>query len=78
MGVHRPICDELRFHLLFSKRKHGILLLESYRYTRMGEKMDVKQGTLALMVLKTLDVLGPLHGWGIAGGSSRSVGICSR
>ena len=32
----------------------------------MGDKKDVKQGTLALMVLKTLDVLGPLHGWGIA------------
>src|SRR3954454_7028224 len=32
----------------------------------MKEKTDVKQGTLALMVLKTLDVLGPLHGWGIA------------
>lgn len=29
-------------------------------------KKDVQQGTLALMVLKTLDVLGPLHGWGIA------------
>ena len=28
--------------------------------------MDVLQGTLALMVLKTLDVLGPLHGYGIA------------
>jgi PadR family transcriptional regulator PadR len=24
------------------------------------------QGTLALMVLKTIDVLGPQHGWGIA------------
>jgi transcriptional regulator len=32
----------------------------------MGEKKDVQQGTLALMVLKTLDVLGPLHGYGIA------------
>jgi PadR family transcriptional regulator, regulatory protein PadR len=32
----------------------------------MNEKTDVKQGTLALMVLKTLDVLGPLHGYGIA------------
>jgi len=32
----------------------------------MKEKADVRQGTLALMVLKTLDVLGPLHGWGIA------------
>ena len=27
---------------------------------------DVRQGTLAMMVLKTLDVLGPLHGYGIA------------
>jgi PadR family transcriptional regulator PadR len=27
---------------------------------------DVRQGTLALMVLKTLDILGPLHGYGIA------------
>ncbi len=32
----------------------------------MGEKIDVPQGSLALMVLKTLDVLGPLHGYGIA------------
>jgi transcriptional regulator len=32
----------------------------------MNEKTDVKQGTLALMVLKTLDVLGPLYGYGIA------------
>ena len=32
----------------------------------MKEKSDVLQGTLALMVLKTLDVLGPQHGWGIA------------
>jgi PadR family transcriptional regulator, regulatory protein PadR len=32
----------------------------------MKQKRDVQQGTLALMVLKTLDVLGPLHGYGIA------------
>ncbi len=32
----------------------------------MGDKADVWQGTLALMVLKTLQVLGPLHGYGIA------------
>ncbi len=32
----------------------------------MPEKSDVPQGTLALMVLKTLDLLGPLHGYGIA------------
>ena len=32
----------------------------------MGDKTDVWQGTLALMVLKTLEMLGPLHGYGIA------------
>ncbi len=32
----------------------------------MGGKADVWQGTLALMVLTTLDTIGPLHGYGIA------------
>lgn len=32
----------------------------------MGDKTDVWQGTLALMVLKTLETMGPLHGYGIA------------
>ena len=32
----------------------------------MAEKLDVQPGTLALMILKTRDVLGPLHGYGIA------------
>jgi len=32
----------------------------------MADKLDVKRGTLALMILRTLDVLGPLHGYGIA------------
>ena len=32
----------------------------------MSDKTDVWQGTLALMVLKTLDAMGPLHGYGIA------------
>ncbi len=30
------------------------------------EKPDVLHGSLALMVLRTLDTLGPRHGWGIA------------
>jgi PadR family transcriptional regulator, regulatory protein PadR len=30
------------------------------------EKSDVWQGTLALMVLKTLETMGPLHGYGVA------------
>ena len=32
----------------------------------MGNKTDIWQGTLALMILKTIEALGPLHGYGIA------------
>jgi PadR family transcriptional regulator PadR len=32
----------------------------------MADKADVWQGTLSLMVLKTLEALGPMHGYGIA------------
>ncbi len=32
----------------------------------MGERSEVWQGTLALMVLKTLESMGPQHGYGIA------------
>jgi PadR family transcriptional regulator PadR len=32
----------------------------------MGDKTDVWQGTLALMVLKTLATMGPQHGYGLA------------
>ena len=32
----------------------------------MAEKLDVQQGTLALMILRTLDVMGALHGYGVA------------
>jgi hypothetical protein len=32
----------------------------------MAEKLEVQQGTLALMILKTLEGLGSLHGYGIA------------
>jgi PadR family transcriptional regulator, regulatory protein PadR len=31
-----------------------------------GDRSDVMQGTLDLMVLKTLEAMGPLHGYGIA------------
>jgi PadR family transcriptional regulator, regulatory protein PadR len=34
--------------------------------SRRAEKSDVLQGTLILLVLRTLDALGPLHGYGIA------------
>ena len=51
----------------------GYLHLDVYRrwcYTpvdgQMKEKSEVLQGTLDLLVLKTLDVMGPMHGYGIA------------
>ncbi|MFZ0820138.1 MAG: PadR family transcriptional regulator [Candidatus Acidiferrales bacterium] len=31
-----------------------------------GDRSEILQGTLDLMVLKTLDAMGPLHGYGIA------------
>ena len=42
------------------------MLPVGYQMSDKREKADVLQGTLALMVLKTLEVLGPLHGYGIA------------
>jgi len=32
----------------------------------LGDKTDIWQGTLALMVLKTLEAMGPQHGYGLA------------
>lgn len=32
----------------------------------MTDQMDVQPGTLSLMILRTLDALGPLHGYGVA------------
>jgi PadR family transcriptional regulator PadR len=32
----------------------------------MGDKQEVWQGTLALMILTTLEAMGPQHGYGIA------------
>jgi PadR family transcriptional regulator PadR len=53
--------------LLLSKRNHDIIPVGNLKVgPSMKENPDVLQGTLALMVLKTLDVLGPQHGYGIA------------
>jgi PadR family transcriptional regulator, regulatory protein PadR len=43
-----------------------VLYVEGQQGEAMGDKSDVLQGTLDLMVLKTLESLGPLHGYGIA------------
>ena len=40
----------------------------------MADKADVRQGTLALMLLKTLQTMGPLHGYGIARRIERTSG----
>src|SRR6195256_5578059 len=40
--------------------------MEEADANNMAEKVDVWQGTLALMILKTLEALGPMHGYGIA------------
>src|SRR5213082_3998744 len=53
------------FSVAFPKES-GTLLWETKRTAWMKQKTDVQQGTLALMALKTLEVLGPLHGYGIA------------
>jgi PadR family transcriptional regulator PadR len=49
---------------LFSET--NCVILSCGKPNRGMKETDVRQGTLALMVLKTLDVLGPLHGYGIA------------
>ena len=47
---------------------YGILMCESHRRDHLlaQSKLDLLQGTLDLMVLRTLSALGPLHGYGIA------------
>src|ERR1700687_1730080 len=51
--------------LLFSQWKPAMLPVGN-PMSQMKEKRDVLQGTLALVVLKTLDVVAPLHGYAIA------------
>ena len=52
----------LRRNLLPSHRNVNILIWAA----NMSTKAEVWQGTLALMVLKTLNAMGPQHGFGIA------------
>src|SRR3990170_3747015 len=42
------------------------LLYVSHRRAMAQDKSDILQGTLDLMVLKTLDAMGSMHGYGIA------------
>jgi PadR family transcriptional regulator, regulatory protein PadR len=54
--------------LLTANRKAHMLVLAVNRscLPRMGDKTDVLYGALGLMVLRTLDSLGPQHGYGLA------------
>src|ERR1700749_2347335 len=59
--------DLLQIFLLHSNRNAStLLLLLGKRSRQMGDKPDVWQGTLALMILKTLQTMGPQHGYGLA------------
>jgi PadR family transcriptional regulator PadR len=67
MQLQQGVCTKMPlFYLLFSQRECVILPVGNPNGGAMKQKMEVQQGTLALMVLKTLDVLGSLHGYGIA------------
>ncbi len=44
----------------------GILLLSLNKSVMSAGKSDILQGTLDLIVLKTLETLGPTHGYGLA------------
>ena len=47
----------------------------SYAMTKGQGRSEVLQGTLDLMVLKTLDVIGPQHGYGIARRIERDIAV---
>jgi len=65
-GILNVIADRFPCSLLCSNRKRGNYIWFSNRRTLVSEGKDVQQGTLALMVLKTLESMGSLHGYGIA------------
>ena len=59
--LHRKIAQN---PLLLSKRSHVIIPVGNLKVGPfVKEKPDVLQGTLALMLLKTLDILGPQYGY---------------
>jgi PadR family transcriptional regulator PadR len=66
-GSRQKETDERLLHYLLTfNKRNDILLLTVNRRVMSGGKSDVLQGTLDLIVLKTLETLGPTHGYGIA------------
>jgi group II intron reverse transcriptase/maturase len=60
----RPLPSS-RFPIAFQQGRKYLLIGIQQEWI-MTDRKDVRQGTLALMVLKTLETIGPLHGYGIA------------
>jgi PadR family transcriptional regulator PadR len=52
--------------LTINRSKRSLLLIVKRRIAMAETRGEVLQGTLDLIVLKTLESLGPLHGYGIA------------
>jgi PadR family transcriptional regulator, regulatory protein PadR len=60
------ICPRVRRLIWTSHRSRAIFCAMSKGTTDNVQKSEVLQGTLDLMILKALQALGPLHGYGIA------------
>src|SRR4029079_14149644 len=58
---HRRATTRLQIHL-----RGAIFLWHEHRSGIMNDKLDLLQGTLDLMVLQTLAMMGPQHGYGVA------------
>ena len=52
--------------LLWTLQRYSAIFFAMAKGTPEPKKSEVLQGTLDLMVLKTLDAMGPLHGYGLA------------
>jgi Transcriptional regulator PadR-like family len=59
-------CARLRFHVALPHQATQIKVGSATRGSMQKEKLDLLQGTLDVMVLRTLAAMGSLHGYGIA------------
>ena len=62
--IDSSICDA-NFPLRFYRRQHIVFLVEGEGVEMKLERIDLPQGTLDLLILRTLS-LGPQHGWAIS------------
>ena len=64
--LSRPHDKPIEVLIWTLQRSHAIFFAMAKGVTVNTDKSEVLQGTLDLMILKTLHALGPLHGFGIA------------